>query len=252
MSRSVKIQTVLAALCVVGSFVFLWSVYQLSATATDQGVETSLKNPRQNHAVKDPQFRKKRSTMPGTPMANLGVDGVYAQIMPSTPEPMDLPGVTDLAVTDSRQIELPDEAEFIVVSVDGTARAYLIEGMSDPETHIVHDTLNQKPITVAFCDMTDHGRAFIRQDINPEDFRMGGWSGKEMSMLIKGEQYNLSDPSVPLPEHPVKRVNFTQLKMQFPAIEIFLGNYGKINNAIPPKKGSGDESPNTQPKLELK
>ena len=206
MSRSKKIQIVAAAMCVIGSF-FLWHVYK------------------KTQEEKSSQITNSESMLPDSELMNPDSQGKFFGGMPSVPVYKNIPGVTDVVLRESSKIELPDDAKVLMVSQNGNVRAYLPEGMSNTDTHIVHDTLGQQPITVAYCDVTDHGRAFYRQDIKPEDFRMGGWSGKEMSMLIKGKQYNLSNPSVPLLECPLESMNFSEFKKKYPDAKIYLGDY---------------------------
>ena len=222
MSRSKKFQTALAAICVFGSFYFLWHVRKKSLDASTK-IEVITQSTKIEVTTLLEMDENTQEEM------NPDSEGELFGVMPNVPVPMNIPGVTDVQVYESSKIDLADEAEVLVVFQNGNARAYFVEGMSDPETHVVHDMFENQPITVAYCDMTNNGRAFIRQDIKPEDFRMGGWSGKEMSMLIKGKQYNLSNPSVPLSECSVEMMNFGQFKKQFPDGEIYLGNYKKTD-----------------------
>ena len=117
-----------------------------------------------------------------------------------------------------------DEETVLGIEVDGKYRAYLASGMSEATSrHIVHDQLAGKPITMTFCDRNRCSRAFVRQNVKPDNFMMGGWSGEEMWLLINNRRYLHSSEKVPMEEYPIEVTTWGKWKAAHPDTDIYVG-----------------------------
>ena len=117
-----------------------------------------------------------------------------------------------------------DEETVLGIEVDGKYRAYLASGMSEATSrHIVHDQLAGKPITMTFCDRNRCSRAFVRKNVKPDNFMMGGWSGEEMWLLINNRRYLHSSEKVPMEEYPIEVTTWGKWKAAHPDTDIYLG-----------------------------
>jgi hypothetical protein len=94
------------------------------------------------------------------------------------------------------EADLEDDAEVIGVWIEGRARAYGIAALSaGPEFHVVNDVLSDRPVTVAYCDLTDCARVFTSKTRgSPFDIGVGGLD-KDMGMMlyVDGARYALKD-----------------------------------------------------------
>ena len=106
-------------------------------------------------------------------------------------------------------VTLPDDAVGIGVEAGGRRRAYLLEAFYPHERHVINDLLGGKPITVAYCDMTDCLAVFTDADADePLEIAAGGWQGHivhgrpEGSMLLRvGSSWYRQDTGQPVASH---------------------------------------------------
>ncbi len=132
-------------------------------------------------------------------------------------------GVENPRFVNADAVLLPDSVEVLGITTNGISRAYLLAGMSTGPTHVVHDQLSGLPVTITYCDINDCVLAHHRQDIEPHEYQMGGWDGKEMTLVIQGKRYPLTDPDIPLASLPIERTTWKEWKTRFPETKIFLG-----------------------------
>ena len=117
-----------------------------------------------------------------------------------------------------------DNSPVLGIEVAGKYRAYLISGMAENvNRHIVHDKLGGKAITVTHCDRNGCSRVFLRKDVAPNDFMMGGWSGEEMWLLIGNKRYLHRSKKLPLEDHSFELTTWGEWKTAHPETDIYLG-----------------------------
>ena len=109
MSRSNKFQTALAAICVFGSFYFLWHVRKKSLDASTK-IEVITQSTKIEVTTLLEMDENTQEEM------NPDSEGELFGVMPNIPVPMNIPGVTDVQVYESSKIDLADEAEVLVGS----------------------------------------------------------------------------------------------------------------------------------------
>ena len=133
-------------------------------------------------------------------------------------------GINDPKAYAVDEVTIKDNSEVMGIEVNGKYRAYRLIGMSDSTSrHIVHDQLGGKPITMTFCDRNGCSRAFVRQNVSKDDFMMGGWSGKEMWLLINNKRYRHSSKKIPMEDYPIEVTTWGEWKKAHPDTDIYLG-----------------------------
>jgi hypothetical protein len=133
------------------------------------------------------------------------------------------PGLENGRFYAAEEVIIPAETMVIGVEVGGSFRAYLPGGMNDIDQHVLHDDFNGEPITVAYCNMSDCARVFVRGDVAADQIHMGGWNGVAMLLLIDEKRYVQSDQEMPLDEYPIKRVTWFEWKTAHPETTIYVG-----------------------------
>ena len=134
------------------------------------------------------------------------------------------PGQTQIQVYPVGEVDLPHDTPVIGVVVDGQARAYLPKGMSEPEWHLAHDTIQGQPITITYCNWNDCVHTFMRGSVPPEEIMMGGFQHGHMQLLIRNTYYDQNSTQIPLNPHPMKRLTLGEWKATYPKSEIYLGD----------------------------
>ena len=157
------------------------------------------------------------------------LDRLHEELAQLDDENSDVMKLEELGISDPRafpadEVTIPDGATVLGIEANGQYRAYLATAMSEATSlHIVHDQLGGKPITMTFCDRSNCSRAFLRDKVNSDSIMMGGWSGKEMWLLIKNKRYLHSSTKVPIPDYPVEMTTWGEWKKAHPETDIYLG-----------------------------
>lgn len=71
--------------------------------------------------------------------------------------------------------KLKDTDAVIGVVVEGRPRAYVVQALSYPRTHVVDDVVAGRPVTVTYCDIKDCTRVFTGDGDGPLDVGVGGY-----------------------------------------------------------------------------
>ena len=137
----------------------------------------------------------------------------------------EFPNVTSPRFVDANAVLLPDTADVLGISTNGVSRAYLVVGMWEMHHHVLHDNIAGQPITITYCDINDCAYAYQSQGILPKDFKVGGWDGQDLLLLIQGKYY--AHPKAPLPAYPIKRTTWYKWKTQHPNTKIYLGFFSE-------------------------
>jgi len=117
-----------------------------------------------------------------------------------------------------------EDSPVLGIEVDGKYRAYLTSGMAENTgRHIVHDKVVGNAITVTHCDRSGCSRVFLRKGVSTDNFQMGGWSGKEMWLLIGNKRYLHTSKKLPLEDYPFEVTTWGEWKTAHPETDIYLG-----------------------------
>jgi len=69
---------------------------------------------------------------------------------------------------------VPDDAPVIGVIMAGRPRAYLLQALMRPDSHVCNDVIGSVPVSVTFCDVDDCVRVFTAPDHElPLDIALG-------------------------------------------------------------------------------
>lgn len=157
------------------------------------------------------------------------IDRLHEELALLDDENSDVMKLEELGVSDPRsfpadEVTISDDETVLGIEANGKYRAYRATAMSEATSlHIVHDQLGGKPITMTFCDRSNCSRAFLRDKVSSDSIMMGGWSGKEMWLLIKNKRYLHSSKKVPIPDYPVEVTTWGEWKKAHPETDIYLG-----------------------------
>ena len=116
----------------------------------------------------------------------------------------------------------------IGVVVEGSARAYRLNAYSSngwPGDHIVNDTINSVPITVARCDHEECVRVFAGEHHrHPLDVRAGGRTGSgELVLLLDGQRYAISSNDIPLTNYSFEETTWKNWLEKHPDSTVYVG-----------------------------
>lgn len=113
------------------------------------------------------------------------------------------PGLVRPPSAPAATVTLKDTDAVIGVVVDGRPRAYVVNALSNPRTHVVDDVVAGHPVTVTYCDRKDCTRVFTGDGDGPLDVNVGGYDDG-LLLRINGRRYRQDsgeamEPGEPLP-----------------------------------------------------
>ena len=151
--------------------------------------------------------------------------GLPEEDNPDTPGEME--PIVEPEVLPVHQAELADDERMIAIEVDGQHRAYLISDLSQPGSHVVNDMVAGLPVSITYCDQTDFSRVFSNPGKDqPIELRTAGWIKQQLALYLgRGHenQHLHDDPSIPLEDHPHKRISFGNWRRQHPDGLVYVG-----------------------------
>lgn len=137
-------------------------------------------------------------------------------------------GIQNPSLIEAAQAKIADSEQVIGIVVNGQPRAYLLNGMSAMEAHVVHDTIGDQQVTVTYCDKTNCTRLFHR-DVDPDKIQMGGWSGRKMWLMVDGKRYVQDSKQIPLTDFKDYEIcSWGEWKKRHPQTKIYLGTKGDL------------------------
>jgi hypothetical protein len=138
--------------------------------------------------------------------------------------PMMMPAFQMPDVVAANAANLMDDTPVVGACIGDQARAYSLEGMSGPATHVVNDCIDTMPVTVAYCDVSDCARVFSSPELEgPLSLRVAGWMGTQMGVALGAEFYMLDSPEIPLMHLDFERTTWGEWKQRFPGTDVFIG-----------------------------
>ena len=116
------------------------------------------------------------------------------------PVALDLPGINNPKLIAGEKAGLQDDDIVIGVRVNGESRAYLRSAFDGgPDRHIVNDKLGSVAVSVVHCDRNRITRVFTSDKSDgPLNIRCGGWTGKELALLVDDQEFAQSSREIPL------------------------------------------------------
>jgi hypothetical protein len=131
---------------------------------------------------------------------------------------------------------LSGDTPVIGVTAGGQHRAYVIAALVPVHLHIVNDVLGDAPVTVAYCDRSDHVRVFTSPDSDgPLDVSVGGWVGRydHGCMLLhvgdvryrldSGEAIDNGEGTFPYPDYNYVLTTWGEWRAAHPDTDVYVG-----------------------------
>lgn len=133
-------------------------------------------------------------------------------------------GVVAPAIVAARDASVPSQAAVVGVVVDGQARAYLLDALATPESHLVHDTIAGKPIAVTFCDSTGYARCLrAPPDTAATDLKLAGFMKDELHFAYCGKYYAHDSLDVPFDDLEFTSTNWETRRSMYPQTNLYTG-----------------------------
>ena len=110
--------------------------------------------------------------------------------------PFFMPAVESPSVESGTDATLAPDARVLGVVVNGEARAYSIERLSQMSEHVICDKVGGARIAVTYCDRTDCARVL---QLNEDDVvTVGGFEDGEMQIVYGEKSYGQQSSEIPL------------------------------------------------------
>lgn len=143
------------------------------------------------------------------------------------------PGILRPGTVPAVVAAIGDDEEVLGVIVDGRARAYRLRAFSDPSSHIVNDVIDGRPITVAYCNLSDCARAYSGPPGGPPlDVRQAGLQDGQMIVKAAGSYFRHRDgrpfetgdagAAFPYPDYPLRRRRWGEWRREYPDTDLYL------------------------------
>lgn len=171
-----------------------------------------------------------------TAASGQGITSTPAMMQSLPPPPM----------TPASDMELADDEKVIAIEVAGEHFAYPLTRFSGIGDHIVNRAFHEKPITVAYCDLTDCVRVLTADNTRePLPVSQNGLTNGELALRFHGLSYQLSKDTIPLERYPFTIVNWKSWFKDHPDGLVHPGiDWDKVMAETPdPRTGGGAEGP---------
>lgn len=141
------------------------------------------------------------------------------------------PGFQRPPMRTAEEAELKDEDVVIGVVINGVARAYSIQAMSDFNEngmlpHVLNDVIERTPVSVTFCDLKDCARVFTKHGAHqPLELGIGGWADQEMQLMLDGVKFSQSAKDAPLADLEFTRTDWKSWRTEHPETLVFVDRH---------------------------
>ena len=140
---------------------------------------------------------------------------------------VDYPGVEAPKLLAVDSANLPASTQIVGVEVDGEFCAFVLNSMLNPRHHIVNMMLNERPLSVTYCDLVDCVRVLTNDDKKPISLHVGGLDvDNQMVFLLGDKRYGQSSNGLPLLDHPFDRMTLGEWKDLHPTTKLYVGPNG--------------------------
>jgi hypothetical protein len=147
-----------------------------------------------------------------------------------------IPGIREPGTLTAEEATVPDHSEVIGIEAGGAHRAYLLDGMSTPPTHVVNDLPGGVPVSVAYCKLRDCATAYTgaRPTGVPLDLGVYALFQGHLVLMAKGGAY-FQEPTeahpgaeqpdrLPYQSYPFERTTWGTWRHKHPDTDIFVGD----------------------------
>ena len=110
--------------------------------------------------------------------------------------PFYMPAVESPTVREVTEATLTPDARVLGVVVNGQARAYSIDRLSQMSDHVICDEVGDSRIAVTYCDRTDCARVLQLQE--GDVVTVGGFKDGQMQLVHQEKSYGQQSTDIPL------------------------------------------------------
>lgn len=137
---------------------------------------------------------------------------------------LDLPGVESSKFIEANAAKLNPTTEIVGIVRSGKHYAFVLQFMSKPQDHIVNMLIDNKPISVTYCDRVDCVRVLTNDSEAPIQLRVGGLDiDSQMVFSLEGTRYGQSSTDLPLQDYEFNRMTWMQWKTRYPETLVYVG-----------------------------
>ena len=134
------------------------------------------------------------------------MDATLEAAMNSTP--FFMPVVENPAAKAVTEATLDTDSRVLGIVVNGQARAYSIDRLSQMSDHVICDELGGSRIAVTYCDRTDCARALKLEE--GDVVTVGGFKDGTMQIVHEDKLYDQLSPEIPLSDLECTTVTWGQ------------------------------------------
>lgn len=122
-----------------------------------------------------------------------------------------------------------ENARVIGIVVEGTARAYLVDsfvynpGLSatGAGVHVVNDVINNRPISITYCDMLDCTRVFSDSGTNRLEIKVVGFKDNSMMLGVDGKYYPQTSKKIRFGDFPYEDTTWKKWLQSHPNSQLY-------------------------------
>lgn len=115
------------------------------------------------------------------------------------------------------EIDLKADDQVLVVRFNETVYGFPLLHMSGAGEHIVNCSLDGSAISVVHCNEAGVSRVFTGDaETSRLDLSQAGLFQNELRLVLSGEEYQVSDKSIPLDDLQFTEVTWSEFKSQYP------------------------------------
>lgn len=144
-------------------------------------------------------------------------------------------GVDRPPIVPGRDARLDPEDVVIGVALGGKARAYRLQAMADRHHHVVNDLVENVPVTVAYCNITDCVQVYTSPSAaDPLDVSLAGLLAGAMVIKVKGVLYDhqtglalepgKGPATIPFPRLAPVRTTWRRWLAEHPETDVYTGD----------------------------
>ncbi len=117
----------------------------------------------------------------------------------------------------------PDEQQIVGVTVGEVSIAYSLESLARLEGHIVNDLVEETPLTVTYCGISDCVRVLTGNESgSPLDLSVAGLAGDKMLVQFGSQAFEQDSKNLPLTDVSFQRMSWGEWRTLHPDSELYV------------------------------
>jgi hypothetical protein len=140
-------------------------------------------------------------------------------------ELLTFPGIVKPPAEPAQSAKIRDDAEIVGLEVNGRHRAYCLDEMGAPSTHVINDLIDHIPVTVTYCNITGCIRVFTKpeQSDRPLNLSVRGLAEGQMVVRFNNSDFLHNSTDIPLKEFTFQKTAWEAWKSAYPDTDVCTG-----------------------------